>query len=266
MKPDEPSTAGTAGDISPITGTVSNLPDTVKDGQQPAVETKKQRKAEPTFEKLTNYSRVVPAQLPHIVFPAEGRFQPVRPVSNRAPKTPKGKSTAASSARTPSPPASGVTSERYVGSGGILILIDQIPDEPIEYIEPELPPPVEPITSAATPGATAQGSAAATMSQGPHIDLDENEPEADPPESFEVCLFRLALASAVTNPLSLSTPLMISLSLINALFVLILGPNLQYIPYFICIASFPKTLVLFSWAECTGIYRDLDHQLWSTRF
>lgn len=216
MKIDEPSTAGTAGDISPITGTVSNLPDTAKTEGQPG-ETKKQRKSEPPFEKLSNYSRVVPAQLAHVSFPAEGRFQPVRPVSNRAPKAPKGKSSATSSTKTPSSLALGVASERYAGGGGILILIDQSPDEPIEYIEPEVPPPVEAITSA--PGADAQGSATAATSQGPHIALDENEPESDPPESFEVCSYARTLVNTVTNSCILSTHLMTSPDLINPLFV-----------------------------------------------
>ncbi|KAL9940157.1 hypothetical protein V8E36_000862 [Tilletia maclaganii] len=38
----------------------------------------KRAKQEPSFEMLPNYSRVVPAQLPYIDFPAEGRYGPVR--------------------------------------------------------------------------------------------------------------------------------------------------------------------------------------------
>ncbi|KAH8120111.1 26S proteasome regulatory complex, non-ATPase subcomplex, Rpn2/Psmd1 subunit [Phellopilus nigrolimitatus] len=180
MKVDEPShSVLPAGDISPITSTVSNLPEASKsEGKAPE---SKKRKSEPSFEKLPNFSRVIPAQLAHVTFPAEGRFQPVRPVSTRTPKTTKGKASTASAVKTPSLVPLGVTSERYAGGGGILILIDQSPDEPAEYIEAELPAPVPPVAAAVSPAPAATVPAPS----GPHIALDEDAPEADPPESFE---------------------------------------------------------------------------------
>ena len=185
MKTDEPSTsAGVAGDISPISGTVSNLPDSQKPDSK--VGDAKKRKVEPQSEKLPNFSRVTPAQLAHIVFPAEGRFQPVRPVSTRSPKSTKGKAPVAPLLKTPSSTALGVTSERYAGGGGILILIDQTPGEPIEFIEPEVPVPPSAATTlqgAPVPGAPAAGTSGPSA---PHIALDENAPEAEPPASFEV--------------------------------------------------------------------------------
>ena len=75
------------------------------------------KKREPTSEKLSNLSRVTPAQLASVVFPADGRFQPVRPVSV---------------------PLSSSTKKvkRLAGGGGILMLWDKTPSEPIEWIEP----------------------------------------------------------------------------------------------------------------------------------
>ncbi|KAI5122570.1 hypothetical protein M0805_004787 [Coniferiporia weirii] len=179
MKAVETSTSALAGDISPITDSVSNLPESSKsEGKVP--EGKRLRKSEPSFEKLPNFSRVTPAQLAHITFPVEGRFQPVRPVSTRTVKPLKGKALATPTGKTPSSAALGVTPERYAGGGGILILIDQTPDESVEYIVPDVPEPVEP---AAPPPIAADASA--TASSAPHIALDESLPEADPPESFE---------------------------------------------------------------------------------
>ncbi|CAD6892156.1 unnamed protein product [Tilletia controversa] len=40
----------------------------------------KRSKQEPSFEMLSNYSRVVPAQMPYVDFPADARYAPVRPV------------------------------------------------------------------------------------------------------------------------------------------------------------------------------------------
>ncbi|KAH8114099.1 26S proteasome subunit [Phellopilus nigrolimitatus] len=60
MKVDEPShSVSPAGDISPITSTVSNLPEASK-SEGKALESKK-RKSEPSFEKLSNFSRIIPA-------------------------------------------------------------------------------------------------------------------------------------------------------------------------------------------------------------
>ena len=64
------------GDISPINESMSNLPE----GQSPESKTPNKRK-EPNFECLPNFSRVTPAQFQHVVFPPSSRYQPVRPVS-----------------------------------------------------------------------------------------------------------------------------------------------------------------------------------------
>lgn len=132
------------GDVSPLSGSLSNLVDGA-----PA--------PEPSFERLSNFSRVTSAQMPHISFPRDGRYQPVRTVS-----------TYLSSSKSVSGSA-----ERYAGGGGILILDDRRPDETPDFIE-----------------FTTQAVAAAPDAEEPprnlHISLDESAPEAPPPESFEV--------------------------------------------------------------------------------
>jgi 26S proteasome regulatory subunit N2 len=77
-----------------------------------------------------------------------------------------------------------LSSEKYAGGGGILILVDESPDQEAEFIEfeaPAVPVPAEIVTNGQNGHAIA-GPAAS----GPHIALDENAPDADPPESFEV--------------------------------------------------------------------------------
>jgi len=70
----------------------------------------KRKEKEPSSETLQNLSRVTPAQLAHISFPPEGRFQPVRPIRSGSGKT-------------------------RAGGGGILVLIDRTPGESIKYVD-----------------------------------------------------------------------------------------------------------------------------------
>jgi len=181
MKADGPSSsAGPSGDISPIAESLSNLPEASKSEGRVAETKKAPRKSEPASERLPNFSRVTPAQLAHVVFPAEARYQPVRPVSSQALKSAKGK--ASSVTKAPSAVALGGTAERYAGGGGILILIDQAPSEPVELVELEPAPAPAPPAAEAAPATTTPAEPAYT---GRHISLDENAPEADPPQSFE---------------------------------------------------------------------------------
>jgi 26S proteasome regulatory subunit N2 len=158
MKADEPK----HGDVSPLAGSLSALPD---DGGKPAEGAG--RRKEPPSEELQNFARVTPAQLAYISFAPDARYQPVRPVSARAAAAGAGK-------RAPrTQPA-----ERFAGGGGILLLQDRAPGEPAEYLtfETQLPLPE------AAPAAEAAGAPAA----GLHIAVDPNEPEAPPPQAFEV--------------------------------------------------------------------------------
>lgn len=148
------------------------------------------KRKEPSSEKLPNFSRVVPAQVPYISFPSDGRYQPVRVLSTKSAPLAKGKGTAPKSSLVP-----GLTSERYTGGGGILILADQRPDEERDYIEFETQTIV-----AANQAVPATDARATHVPEGRHIALDENAPEVtNPPESFEV---RRMLFSPLTRLIS----------------------------------------------------------------
>lgn len=169
------------GDVSPINRSISNLIDEPK----PTTSSAAKKKPEPTHELRPNFSRVTPAQLAYISFPPNGRYQPVRPVSSR-PTTSK----APNGAPATPPGVKGGKTEKYAGGGGIILLTDLRPDEEAEFIELEPPPvPAAPEPPAVGSGATVpNGDAARPQSgpSGPHIALDENAPEAEPPAPFEV--------------------------------------------------------------------------------
>jgi 26S proteasome regulatory subunit N2 len=177
MKADEASPRD--GDVSPITQSVSNLPEENKPS------TSKPKKTEPAFELRPNFSRVTPSQLAYISFPSDGRYQPVRAVSTKTPLSKAGKAVATSG---PSSSALGLGSERYAGGGGILLLTDLRPNEEAEFIEIVTAPPAAPAVAEVvvpTGNGTAVGAPPPT---GRHIALDENGAESEPPEAFEACL------------------------------------------------------------------------------
>jgi 26S proteasome regulatory subunit N2 len=139
------------------------------------------KKTEPAFEMRTNFSRVTPAQLAYISFPSDGRYQPVRPVSMKSQTSKSSKLVAGGS-----PSVIGLGSEKYAGGGGILILTDSRPNEPAEFIDTS-PAPVAAVAPVPVP---VSGHIPVHVEPtGHHIALDENSPEADPPEPFEVCKF-----------------------------------------------------------------------------
>jgi 26S proteasome regulatory subunit N2 len=166
MKSEEvPSTQ--QGDISPINESMSNLPE----GQSSESKTLNKRK-EPSFESLANFSRVTPAQFQYVVFPPSSRYQPVRPVSTRETAIKAGKGVAGAQ-KTSQP-------EKYAVGGGILLLVDERPGEPEEFIELIAPPApqVAPANNAGTTSITARSER--------HIALDPNGGEAEVPGPFEV--------------------------------------------------------------------------------
>ena len=168
------------GDISPINRSISNLAE-----DNNASTSKVTKNAEPPHEIRPNFSRVTPAQLAHVSFPPEGRYQPVRPVST----------TTMSRATPHSGPFTSVTSEKFAGGGGILILTDLRPEEEDEFIEFE--PPVEPIAPEA-PSNIPNGQVVGAPLSGPQFALDDNTAEGSPPESFEV---RLGACNAIRSRL-----------------------------------------------------------------
>jgi len=163
IKSEDPSSSFTRdGDISPINRSLSNLADENKPSTA--------KTPEPAFELRPNFSRVTPAQVAHVSFPVGSRYRPVRPVS--ANPNPVRITT-----ETVLGPSS-IATERYAGGGGILILVDSRPDDEAEYLEFETP------TYLTTQEAPSQALVAPSL--GPHISLDEDAPEAGPPEPFEV--------------------------------------------------------------------------------
>ena len=138
MKVDEPATsapipapsAGKPGDISPISGFMSGLPETVIPSVPTPAPAKRRHPAEPSSETLPNFSRVTPSQLAHITFPPDGRYQPVRPVAT----VPVAQS-ALSKAGRMSIGKLAAASERYAGGGGILLLTDRRHNEVVELVD-----------------------------------------------------------------------------------------------------------------------------------
>ncbi|KAJ3918306.1 D-isomer specific 2-hydroxyacid dehydrogenase [Lentinula edodes] len=133
--------------------------------------TSKSAKKEPSSETLPNLSRVTPAQLAYISFPADGKYQPVRAVTAKPVSTRGGKTTKQ-------------VEEKAAGGGGILILVDRRPQETAEFIQFETviqPPPADPVS-------TDNDDTTRSVESGPHIALDEDTSEAEAPSSFEVNL------------------------------------------------------------------------------
>jgi 26S proteasome regulatory subunit N2 len=120
------------------------------------------KRKEPTSEILENFSRVTPAQLAHISFPPDARFQPVRSFTPPIPST-KARRKGAVKA----------TTERYAG-GGIIMLVDRRPGEETKFVD--LPPELG-------------GDQPPTMvvDQEPSDMMLDTVEEAEMPESFEVC-------------------------------------------------------------------------------
>jgi 26S proteasome regulatory subunit N2 len=116
------------------------------------------RRREPPSEKLPNFSRVTPAQMNHISFPSDARYQPVRSLS---PPTPSG-----GGARD--------YMNLYAGGGGILLVVDRQPEEKDDLIELE-----EADVAMEDPG----------NDIAPPTPMLEDGPEATPPEPFEVSSF-----------------------------------------------------------------------------
>lgn len=123
--------------------------------------TSEKKRKEPTSETLENFSRVTPGQLPHISFPPDARFQPVR---SFIPPSPAIKSKLKG--------ASKGTTERFAGGGGIIMLIDRKPGEETKFVD--LPPELG-----------GEQPATANTAQEPS-DMQVDVEEAPMPEPFRV--------------------------------------------------------------------------------
>jgi 26S proteasome regulatory subunit N2 len=144
---------------------------------------KRERRApEPTSEKLPNMSRVTPAQIAYISFPPDGRFQSVRAVTSSTPIASSNKSQSRKS-------------ERYAGGGGILMLIDNKPGEPIQFIERA----VDAQAAAPTAEGGAAGQPTVVANNGIPVGINNANAanDADPPPPFEVNTFFLLLLVSI---------------------------------------------------------------------
>ncbi len=83
MKVDDvvPAPSQVDGDVSPINVSGPGLPDVTKVEEKQSVKPEAKKPSEPSFQSLPNFSRVTHSQLAHISFVADGRYQPIRPVS-----------------------------------------------------------------------------------------------------------------------------------------------------------------------------------------
>lgn len=164
MKADEPSTSAPKPDDAPTP----------------------KRKSEPSHEKLSNFSRVTPAQMQYVVFASDSRYQPVRAVS--AFPAQKGSKASASGLK--------MTAEKYAGGGGILLMNDTRPGEEAEYIDMST---TRTYQSNGVTVTVTSGGRREDFIRDLHISLDENAPEADPPQPFEVCLLYLLSCRTCAN-------------------------------------------------------------------
>lgn len=141
------------------------------------------RKEEATSERLSNLSRVVPAQLPHISFPDDCRFTPVRSVASSASNTTAARVTKAAKTKAGTSVGSGSAAAAVLASsstgptsigGGIVVLKDTKPGQDgVEYFE------LESLRSAAPPAAEA-GASAAPATGADALAVDMSAPIADP--------------------------------------------------------------------------------------
>lgn len=150
-------------------------------------ESSKKGKQEASFERLPNLSRVVPAQIPHISFPSECRFVPIRSMgstvttTSRAAKGKAGVSVGSGSAAA-AVLATASTGPSAVGSG-IVVLQDKEPGkEGVEYYE------VEATKDTTAPTATANPTSAMAADQSDTLAVDMNVPIADPRKSLVATL------------------------------------------------------------------------------
>jgi 26S proteasome regulatory subunit N2 len=133
-----------------------------------AAPAKPKRKAEATTDRLSNLSRVTPAQLSYISFPSDARYVPVRPLfSSSSSSTPVSKGDVKQGTATPS-----------IGAGGgILMMRDNEPTKEAEFLELE----VMKVVDLTTPVVADDAVAAVPVVAG----TDLTGPIADAPEPFE---------------------------------------------------------------------------------
>ncbi|CEQ42920.1 SPOSA6832_04788 [Sporobolomyces salmonicolor] len=147
-------------------------------------QSKRKTPHEPISFPVQNLSRVTPAQLPYISFPADARYVPVRPVvggsSSSSTPSPAPSTTlpAASTASRPSTATTTPSGSRAIG-GGILLVRDTKPTDEAELLELEVLKAID------TSGAAAAATAAEGAGGGQSDDELLTGPIAEVPPPFE---------------------------------------------------------------------------------
>ncbi|GAA5963482.1 hypothetical protein JCM21900_006483 [Sporobolomyces salmonicolor] len=147
-------------------------------------QSKRKTPHEPISFPVQNLSRVTPAQLPYISFPADARYVPVRPVvggsSSSSTPSPAPSTTlpAASTASRPSTTTTTPSGSRAIG-GGILLVRDTKPTDEAELLELEVLKAID------TSGAAAAATAAEGAAGGQSDDELLTGPIAEVPPPFE---------------------------------------------------------------------------------
>ncbi|GAA5866599.1 hypothetical protein JCM1840_002395 [Sporobolomyces johnsonii] len=155
-------------------------------------QSKRKTPHEPTSFPVQNLSRVTPAQLPYISFPADARYVPVRPVvgsgsssSTPSPAAPSATLPAASTASRPSPTTTTSVSPAVGGGGGILLVRDTKPTDEAELLELEVLKAIDTSGAAAAAPAAEGATGADARGQGQSDDELLTGPIADVPPPFE---------------------------------------------------------------------------------
>jgi len=160
------------------------------DGDDEKNEEKKVKEPEPNYETLPNLSRVVPAQMPYISFHSSSRFVPVRPLVSSSSAS---ASVINQAAKAPNSAALILDAIVDVGiglgaGGGILVLKDTRPGEPVEYVEEQAK---KALAAAAgpeeiqVPASATNAGAAAQQPPQPALGIDLNAPIAPMPSPFQ---------------------------------------------------------------------------------
>lgn len=142
---------------------------------------KPKKAAEPSSETLSNFARVTPKQLAYVVFEADARFKPVRPVSSLA-----SSSTPGSGAAVPTK-----KSVKYAGGGGILVLVDTKPGtgEPewvLSLADKAAAAAAAADAAAAQPEANGDAIGNGHATSGSSAPMEEDTTVVEPPAPFEV--------------------------------------------------------------------------------
>ena len=151
--------------------------------------TTKKAPIEANFEVLPNLSRVVGAQMPYILFPSASRYLPIRPLPSTSSSVLNSIQPTKSSASPTTILQSIVDGPSNAGlgaGGGILVLKDTKPDEPVELMEEQA---MRALQLAATGGEDIVPDQA-DLDAGPQpaqpaLDVDLSSPIAPVPEPFE---------------------------------------------------------------------------------